>query len=228
MTAAEFFGQWYRYIDEKDMNTALSYAQKDGFYPDAGNVFKAFKFFNPQHTKVVMLGQDPYPQKGRATGLAFANPPEIPSNDLSPSLEVLKEAAIDYTIPHHILTFDQTLESWARQGVFLLNSSLTVKPGTPGSHALYWKPFMEKLLSRFSESNLGVVYVLFGKQAQYYEQFIKDPYAPIHKVDHPAALARRNEKLPQDLFKQINQLLYAQYGEKIQWYKEEDYGEFNP
>lgn len=227
MTPQEFFKGWWKYIPVQDMNVALSYASKGEFYPAAGDVFKAFSLLQPRDCKVVILGQDPYPQKGIATGIAFGNSADTPEDKLSPSLEVIKEAAIDYTIPHHVLTFDNTLESWAKQGVLMLNSSLTVKPGTPGSHALYWKPFIEKFLQSFSEWNIGLVYVLFGKQAQSFKNCIKDPYAVIYEVEHPAALARRNEKLPQDLFKNINKLLYAQYGEKIEWYHEEDYGEFN-
>lgn len=226
MTPQEFFKDWYKYIPVNDMNVALSYISKGEFYPAAENVFKAFSLVSARDTRVIFLGQDPYPQKGVATGIAFGNSADTPEDKLSPSLEVLKEAAIDYTVPHHVLTFDNTLESWAKQGVLMLNSSLTVKPGTPGSHALYWKPFTENFLKKFAEWNPGMIYVLFGKQAQSFEKCLDKSSPRVIKVEHPAALARRNEKLPQDLFKNINQILYGLYGEKIEWYHEEDYGEF--
>lgn len=72
-----------------------------------------------------MLGQDPYPQKGVATGILFGNRKEVDEDNLS-SLNVVKEAAINFEVPHYCITFDQTLESWAKQGILMINSALTV------------------------------------------------------------------------------------------------------
>lgn len=222
MTPQEYFGDWYRYIDPKAMNEALNYVQNNGpFTPDANVVFRAFTLCSARNTKVVFLGQDPYPQPGIATGIAFGNKPD--TKVLSPSLEILKEAVIDPTVPHNLYEFDITLESWGKQGVLMLNSALTVKYNQPGSHALYWKPFIEEFLKRFSENNIGIVYVLFGSQAQSFKSCIRDPFAVIYEEKHPAFIARNNETLSPSLFKDINTLLRAQYGETIEWFKEEKY-----
>ena len=167
----------------------------------------------------------PYPQSDVATGLAFANSKETKEDKLSPSLQVIKEAAIDYTVPHKVLHFDNTLESWARQGVLMLNSSLTVKPYAPGTHSLYWRPVISHLLESFSLKYPGNVYVLFGKQAQSFKRYIHNAYNII-EVEHPAALARKHEKLPARLFRQISEDVFRTTGKQIKWYEEEEYGEF--
>ena len=114
--------------------------------------------------KIVFLGQDPYPQKGVATGVLFGN--KEGTTELSPSLEVIKEAAINYETPHPPLKFDVTLESWAKQGILMINSALTCEMNKVGSHVMLWRPFMSKFLQNLSNSNTGLVYVLFGDQAQ--------------------------------------------------------------
>lgn len=228
MTQQEFFKDWYPYIDSQSLNVALSYVSKEKeYYPEAGNVLKAFTMCSAKDTNAVFLGQDPYPQKGVATGILFGNKASVPEDSLSPSLQIVKEAAINYTIPHRVLTFDNTLEAWAKQGILMLNSSLTVKPRMPGTHTLYWKPFIAKFLESFSQCNGGIAYVLFGKQAQSFKKYISPLSGKIWEVEHPAALARRHEKLPDDLFREIKDYIYGISGQKIEWFHEEDYGEFN-
>lgn len=227
MTQQEYFGDWYRYIDEKALSSALNYLKTEKeFYPQASLVFKAFTMCNPRDVKIVMLGMDPYPQKGVATGIAFGNSSDTPESKISPSLDILKEAAINYEIPHNILTFDNTLEYWAKQGVLLLNSALTVKPGSPGSHALVWRLFTSSFLKKFSEFN-GAVYVLFGSRAQSFEPYINPLTSTIIKEEHPAYLARKHRKLEPELFTRLKELVFRQTGEIIKWYEEEDYGQFS-
>ena len=99
----EYFGKWLRVIDIDSMYKALSSLDKSQIeflcpkYPD---IFRAFKLCPYEDLKVVMIGQDPYPQKGVATGILFGNRKETTEEDLSPSLQIIKEAAIDYEIPH--------------------------------------------------------------------------------------------------------------------------------
>lgn len=85
----------------------------DDLCPHPHNIFKAFRICPYNECKVVMLGQDPFPQRGVAQGILFGNSKETPEECLSPSLKVIKEAAIDYTVPHNVIEFDNTLESWA-------------------------------------------------------------------------------------------------------------------
>ena len=227
MTQEEYFGDWYPYIDAKSMDVALSYVSRErDFYPHAGNVFKAFTMCPARATVAVFLGQDPYPQKDIATGIAFGNKADTPEDRLSPSLAVIKESVIDYARPHHVLAFDNTLESWARQGILMLNCSLTVKPYVPSSHYLYWKPFITGFLERFSRGNGGIAYVLFGKQAQSFRDCISPVAGKIFEVEHPAALARRHGLLPGTLFRDVGDYVHGVTARNIEWYHEEDYGEF--
>lgn len=220
MNPKEFFKDWYRFLDMSSLNTALQYVSREAFYPQADKVFKAFTLCKALDTSVILLGQDPYPQKGVATGIAFGNSPDTPEYKLSPSLQVLKEAAIDYTKHHGLIEFDNSLEHWGKQGVLLLNSSLTVKPGTPNSHSLYWRPFISAFLKKFSEWNPGAVFVLFGSQAKSFRQFISPMAKDIFEAEHPSAVARKGGQLPLDLFPRIAEAAYRASGVKLQWYKD--------
>ena len=166
--------------------------------------------------KVVFLGQDPYPQKNVGTGILFGNKE---GTELSHSLQIIKEAVINFEIPHNNITFDPTLESWARQGILMINSAFTVEEGKIGSHMLIWRPFIIKLLKNLSLTYTGIIYVLFGKEAQSFTQFIgKNNH--ILKVNHPAYYARTNTKMPHQLFLDISNIIKNTYDEPIEWYKE--------
>lgn len=122
MTVKEYFGSWESLIDMRELQIVLcrlSHVNPAFICPSISNIFKAFELCTYNDLKVVFLGQDPYPQKGVATGILFGNKASVPENKLSPSLQVIKEAAINYEIPHGTTTFDQTMESWAKQGILL-------------------------------------------------------------------------------------------------------------
>lgn len=129
MTLGEYFGDWIRVIDvnELDKVTKTIGNIRKPICPNIPDVFKAFTLCSYNNLKVVMIGQDPYPQKDVATGILFGNRKEVSDEDLSPSLKIVKEAAIDFEIPHNSIIFDQTLESWANQGILMINSALTVE-----------------------------------------------------------------------------------------------------
>lgn len=139
---------------------------------------------------------------------------------LSPSLEVIKEAAINYEIPHAPIRFDNTLESWARQGILMINSALTCEVNKVGSHVMLWRPFISKLLSNLSNSETGLLYVLFGNQAQTFEPYINKQTNNIIKVHHPAYYARTNTKMPYWVFTEINKVMKSLYNTSIKWYEE--------
>ena len=103
----------------------------------------------------------PYPQKGVATGILFGNKKEVLEEDLSPSLKIIKEAVINFEIPHNNIIFDQTLENWAKQGILMINSALTVEMNKIGSHVMLWRPFISKLLKNLSESSCSIVSVSY-------------------------------------------------------------------
>ena len=222
MTLREYFGDWSIVIDEgKLMHTVAvlnKLYKKGNITPNYGDIFKAFALCDRKACKIVFLGQDPYPQKNVATGLLFANREE--TVNLSPSLEVIKEAAIDYTVPHGTIVFDITMEDWARQGILLLNSALTCEIGKPGSHAMLWRPFISDFLQNLSNKETGLVYVLFGAQAQTFEPYINSSLNDILNVKHPAYYARIKQRMPSDVFKRINDIMLSRYGESINWYNE--------
>ena len=147
----------------------------------------------------------PYPQKDIATGILFGNN-ITKESDLSPSLKVIKNCCINYSIPHNNIIFDNSLESWAKQGILMLNSALTCEINKVGSHTMLWRNFIIYLIKMLSNRNFGIIYVLFGKQAQTFEPFINKDTNVIIKVNHPAYYARINKDMP-DIFKQIDKLL---------------------
>lgn len=161
----------------------------------------------------------PYPQKGVAQGILFGNSANTPEEQLSPSLKVVKEAMINYEIPHNSIIFDNTLESIARQGVLLINASLTCEVGKTGVHSSIWKPFMIKFLTNMSALNSGIVYVLFGNYAQSFRSYITGQQYIIADY-HPAYYARINQKMPYSTFTKINEIIEGIYKTKIKYFKE--------
>ena len=226
MTIEEYFGDWMKVLDKTEAMKIMGWLRTvnpNTLCPALPNVFRAFKLCPYNKCRVVFIGQDPYPQKGVATGVLFGNSKNTPEDKLSPSLQVVKESAINYECPHNPLVFDNTLESWAKQGILMINSALTCEVNRVGSHVNEWRPFVSKLLKNLSTRETGIIYVLFGKQAQTLKPYIDDRYNDIIEVEHPAFFARTNQIMPYSVFTRVNDLLYGRYGEKIEWYKEELY-----
>lgn len=224
MTLDEYFGDWMKVIDRTELNNVMvkvgqEYRRRP-LCPAQSDVFRAFELCPFNDLKVVMLGQDPYPQKGVATGVLFGNRKEVDEDNLSPSLNVIKEAAINFEVPHYCITFDQTLESWAKQGILMINSALTVEMNRIGSHVMLWRPFIAKLLKNLSEYNTAIVYVLFSRQAQTFKPYINDRFNHIIEIEHPAYFARSNTKMPHQLFIDISNKVKEIYGVPIKWYEE--------
>lgn len=157
--------------------------------PDTSRTFKAFRLCPLKNVRVVILGQDPY-HDGSATGLAFAN--RADRRKVSPSLRnIITAVETDYGKKHGVnvkglLDVDTTLESWAKQGVLLLNTALTVEQSRAGSHTELWKPFTKMFIESLSTNKCNLVFVLWGKKAQEYEQYIKGDHT-ILKAPHPAS-----------------------------------------
>lgn len=223
MTIEEYFGDWMRVIDKPELLRVSAWLSKQNpatLCPSHNNVFRAFTLCSLRDCKVVFLGQDPYPQKGVATGILFGNSKDTSEDKLSPSLDVIKEASVNYEIPHQELEFDNTLESWAKQGILMINSALTCKINEVGSHALNWRQFIIKLLQNMSAKKSGIIYVLFGRQAQSFKQYIDTRYNDIIEIEHPSYFARTKTKMPYSIFTDINKILKEKYGTEIIWYKD--------
>lgn len=222
MTIEEYFGDWLKVLDKKALievtNKVMAIARIKPICPDISNIFKAFEVCPYNNLKIVMIGQDPYPQKGVATGILFGNKADV--KNISPSLNIIKEAAINFEVPHNYINFDQTLESWANQGILMLNSALTVEMNKIGSHVMVWRTFISCLLKQLSQKEPGLIYVLFGKQAQTFEPYIDKHTNTIIKIEHPAFFARTQTKMPYELFITLSKLVKEKYGVPIEWYKE--------
>ena len=217
-----YFEEWLKVIDKAELNKVTNILgrmyRNTPICPAQKDVFNAFKYCKLSDLKIVMIGQDPYPQINTATGILFGNSKETPEELLSPSLKIIKEAVINFEMPHNCIIFDNSLLSWAKQGILMINGALTVEMNKIGSHTMLWRPFISKLLSNLSIYP-GIIYVLFGKQAQTFEPYIKKNNYII-KVEHPAYFARTNTKMPYKVFKDINDIMIKQYGETIKWYEE--------
>ena len=225
MTIDEYFGDWMKVLDRNETMKIMGWLRtvnKETLCPNIKDVFKAFKLCPYNKCRVIFVGQDPYPQRGVAQGVLFGNSFDTPEDKLSPSLQVIKESVINFEIPHNLITFDPTLESWAKQGILMINSALTTEVGKIGVHMMKWRPFMVAFLKQMSMINPGIIYVLFGSQAQILEPYInKNNY--VLKIEHPAYFARTNKKMPYHIWKDINKILYDLHGERIEWFKEEKF-----
>lgn len=225
MTIDEYFGDWMKVLDRNETMKIMGWLRsinQSTLCPNIKDVFKAFKLCPYNKCRVIFVGQDPYSQRGVAQGVLFGNSSDTPENKLSSSLQIIKESVINFEIPHNLITFDPTLESWAKQGILMINSALTTEVGKIGVHMMKWRPFMIAFLKQMSMINPGIIYVLFGSQAQILEPYIsKNNY--VLKIEHPAYFARTNKKMPYHIWKDINKILYNLYGEKIEWFKEEKF-----
>lgn len=214
-----YLGDWVDHIDKKELNTILNILGKEysikTIEPSQVNVFKAFNLCQYKDMKVLFLGMDPYPQRGVATGILFGNNSD---KSPSPSLQVLKECVIDYTSPFNNIIFDHSLESWSKQGILMLNSALTVETNKIGSHVMLWRPFISSLLQNISISNSGIVFVLFGEQAQTFTPYINGITNHIINVKHPSYYVRIGQKMPREWFIELNRILKNLYNEDIKWF----------
>lgn len=183
-------------------------------YPPQKDVFNAFRFTELHQVKVVILGQDPYHGPNQAHGLSFSVRPGIPA---PPSLgNIYKELANDipgFDIPKHGF-----LQSWAEQGVLLLNTVLTVEAGQAHSHAnLGWETFTDRVIAALNENREGIVFLLWGSHAQKKGNIIDCQRHHVLKAPHPSPLSAHRGFLGCKHFSQTNQILEKQGVTPIDW-----------
>jgi uracil-DNA glycosylase len=181
-------------------------------YPPGTKIFSAFDYTPFEKVKVVLLGQDPYHGTGQANGLCFSVPDGISP---PPSLvNVFKELNSDLGIP---IPQKGNLEKWAKQGVLLLNATLTVQANTAGSHqGKGWENFTDAVIRTLSEKKNGLVFLLWGKYAQSKEKLIDASKHFILKAAHPSPLAG-GAFFGCRHFSKTNELLRQQGLEPIDW-----------
>lgn len=154
-------------------------------YPDFDNIFKAFELCTFDKLKVAIIGQDPYHGEGQAHGLAFSVPEGI---DMPPSLKnIFKELAEDLNTP---MPMNGNLERWAKQGVLLMNSVLTVKKDQAGSHRnIGWEKITDQIIYTISTKKNNMVFILWGNYAKEKEQLINKENHLILTAAHPSPLS---------------------------------------
>ncbi len=170
---------------QKVIKDAFNTASKDEVFPTIDNVLNAFRYCNYENLKVVILGQDPYHGEGQAHGLAFSVPEGI---DIPPSLKnIFKEIEDDLNLS---LPDNGNLERWARQGVLLLNSVLTVQKNLAGSHRnIGWEKITDSIIQMISEEKENVVFILWGNFAKGKEAFINKEKHFVLTAAHPSPLS---------------------------------------
>jgi len=182
-------------------------------FPPGGKIFRAFDLCPVESVRVVILGQDPYHGPGQANGLCFSVLPDV---DQPPSLvNIFKELQADLGRAPHA---DRTLESWARQGVLLLNSTLTVRSGAPTSHSgKGWEEFTDEALKILAARTDPVVFLLWGAYAQRKGAFINEARHRILKSPHPSPLSAHRGFFGSRPFSQTNEALFSWGREPIDW-----------
>ncbi|MGN6250146.1 MAG: uracil-DNA glycosylase [Ginsengibacter sp.] len=182
-------------------------------YPPGPLIFNAFKQTPFDRVKVVLIGQDPYHNKGQAHGLSFSVPNGVPK---PPSLNnIFKELKNDLGIE---IPENGNLIKWAQQGVLLLNASLTVRQNEPGSHAnIGWLQFTDNVIKRISDDKEGIVFLLWGKFAQEKQSLIDETKHFVLKAAHPSPYSANNGFFGCKHFSKTNELLMKQHKTPIDW-----------
>ena len=182
-------------------------------FPEEKNVFNALELTPFESVKVVILGQDPYHGFGQAHGLSFSVQKGIP---LPPSLKnIYKELQEDIGGG---LPTEGDLSHWAKQGVLLLNTVLTVEEGNANSHkGMGWERLTNRLIESLNELNHPVIFILWGKPAQDKEKLITNPNHVILKAPHPSPLSAYRGFFGSKPFSRVNDILIQQGQTPIRW-----------
>ena len=182
-------------------------------YPSGPNIFNAFKSTPFHQVRVVILGQDPYHGVGQAHGLSFSVPEGIRT---PPSLvNIFKELHRDMggDIPKH-----GCLQSWASQGVLLLNATLTVEQANAGSHqGKGWETFTDTVIQRLNDNREGIVFLLWGSYAQKKGRFIDTEKHCVLKAVHPSPLSAHRGFIGCGHFSAANAYLMEQGQSPVTW-----------
>ena len=182
-------------------------------YPPGKLIFSAFNLTPLTAVRVVILGQDPYHGAGQAQGLAFSVPDGV---RIPPSLQnIYKELHDDLGIP---IPPTGNLEKWARQGVLLLNATLTVRAGQAGSHqGKGWEQFTDQVIRTISEWRAGIVFLLWGRFAQEKEALIDTSKHYVLKAAHPSPFSANRGFFGCRHFSKTNEILRANGLGEIDW-----------
>lgn len=200
-----YFLKIMKFIDDEYENKVI--------YPPYEDIFNAFKLTPLNKVKVVILGQDPYHEFGQAHGLAFSTPEGRP---IPRSLKnIFKEINEEFSYP---IPKSGCLENWAKQGVFLLNTVLTVEDGNANSHSKCgWQIFTDNVISLLNNQERPIVFLLWGKQAEKKKELITNPNHLVLITSHPSPFSARRGFFGSNHFKLANEFLKDNGLDEIDW-----------
>jgi len=206
--------KFINFNDIKSILTFISIEKKAGkeIYPNEDLIFNAFNLCKLSNTKVVIFGQDPYPKKDQANGLAFSSKSSIktPKSLANIFKEIESDIGVKNIIPD--LTY------WASQGVLLLNKSLTVESGKPQSHSnIGWDILTESTLRLLKEKKKNIVYLLWGNEAKKFKNLIDCKNNLVLHTSHPSPLSSYRGFFGCKHFSTTNRYLLSNNLKEIDW-----------
>lgn len=226
---AAITGSWEKSLREeykkpyykKLYNTVINEYRTKEIYPPKEDIFNAFHYTPLEKVKVVILGQDPYHNTGQAHGLAFSVRPGV---EIPPSLiDIFKEIREEYQQEHDLpfpepLPKDGYLKRWADQGVFLLNTVLTVEAHKANSHrGIGWENFTDAVIQILNRQNRPIVFLLWGKPAQEKQKFLDNPNHLVLTAPHPSPLSAYRGFFGCGHFRRTNEFLKNHGITPIKW-----------
>ena len=209
MLQAEFSKDYYQALRSFLIEEYKNYA----IYPHMDNIFNALKVSSYAQTQVVILGQDPYYKPNQAHGFCFSVQEGI---KIPPSLRnIFKELNSDLALPTPL---SGNLTKWAKQGVLLLNTTLTVREGCPMSHAKKgWEQLTDAIISFLNQKEDSVIFLLWGAHAQSKSALINNPNHYILKAPHPSPLSAFGGFFGCKHFSKCNEILESLGKKQIDW-----------
>jgi len=200
-----------------NLNTTIDYLcsridKNIAIYPSIQNIYNAFNLCSFSNTKLVIFGQDPYHQDSVANGLAFA---VNRGNKIPPSLKnIYKEIKNDIGF---VINDSGNLDEWAKQGVLLLNSSLTVEESKPGSHSkIGWDNLINLVINKLNKKG-NIVFLLWGEKAISKRKLIDEVMNHVLTAPHPSPLSSHRGFFGCSHFSKANKILLKNHNQGISW-----------
>lgn len=210
----EFKKQYFKELQKKILLASL----KNTVYPPPDLVFNAFNLCSWSQTKVVIIGQDPYHNPGQAMGLAFSHPKSIGLPPHSCLRNIYKELMNDPLVKMEKMPNHGDLTSWAEQGVFLLNTALTVNEKQAGSHSNFgWHTFTDNAIKLLNRRESPIVFMMWGNHAQQKEDLIDTNRHLVLKTSHPSGFSCDRGFMGCGHFGKTNEFLIKHGCQPINW-----------
>lgn len=214
--------KWKEFFEREDMQKILekisedlyNRSQEETIYPPMEDIFRIFYVMSLEDIKVVILGLDPYPNKGSATGMSFS---VRKGNIINKSLLNIMKEVKDCGFEVNKNCGD--LSCWAKEGVFLLNIALTVRESSPESHLKIWCEFSKKIINYITKRNKNIIFLMWGEKANNYIKYFDKEFdgENIIKCSHPSPLSAFRSFFGSRCFIKVNERLSVIKKEPIDW-----------